>query len=313
VFNESSYIPFNLIPGEFIYVYSDEQTHIWLNSGNDTLYIVDMGSQILGNGYNALMQDIPTIQTINIFITHCHIDHHQSLPGFINKTTGKKIVLYIDQNTAPQFLAFLMENYNFVSTNGTFLFSLVLTNENTFSILTNSTMNVLAIQHNRFAQNQLMHFLTDTTWVFAEPKRCMKIISGDFNPPSPTPDLPTLRNDIKMYFQQVYNRVTTLANYSCVYFFWDYGHFLNPLENYNQTLYNNITAIDSNNVNITSNYFWEHYKQTSGYMDFRIFLDDNNTRNYTMEYISPPGYLRGNSSFLYLSIVLTIVLVILCI
>jgi len=243
------------------------------------------------------MKDIPTVQTINIFITHFHIDHLQALPGFINKTSGKKITLYINQNVAPMFLGYLMENYNFVSSNGNFLFSLVLTNENPFSIVTKTTMNVLAIQHNRFAQNKLKHYIPDTTWIFSEPKRCMKIISGDLNPPSPTPDLPTLRGHIKRYFEQVYNRVTTLANYSCVYFFWDYGHFYNPLENYNQTLYNNITAIDSNNINLTTSYFWEHNKLSKGYTDFRVFLDDNNKRNYTMEYVTPPKYLRGSRLF----------------
>lgn len=40
-----------------IYLPSDESTHIWLNDAKDQLYIVDVGTPILINGVQGLMNN----------------------------------------------------------------------------------------------------------------------------------------------------------------------------------------------------------------------------------------------------------------
>ena len=296
-------VNFNLSnDNDLIYSYSDETSHFWLNSDKTSLFIVDAGSQLLATGLNNSIQNL-TVQYVNIFVTHCHYDHIQSLATFIYKNYKTyNITVFVSSRVVFGLTGWMLENYPFITDGqGNFTFKMVIMPSNNTNIVNvpNTNLKVQAIQHNEFPKHDLKHFIPSTTWVFYEPNKCAKIFSGDLNPPSPKPNTTVLATDIQAYFEQVYQIVS--GDQNCLDYFWDYGHFADPNENYNSTL-QNFNRTDMKNQTLNSDLYYIHYKNTSGTAVYKVNLRTTNMVNATV-YITPPEYnwtqtISGNNGHL---------------
>lgn len=272
---------------DMLYSFSDETSHFWLNSLKNYLFIVDAGSQVMAGILNKTINIPQTVHNVNIFITHCHYDHIQSLATFINKNHQLNITVYIHLKIAFELMGWLLESYFFlIDSNNKFLFKLVIINDNSKTFIADANLWIQAIQHYEFEKNDIKHFVPSTTWAFFEYKKCMKIFSGDLNPPMPKPNNSILSNQIKNYFEQIYQRITGEEN--CVNYFWDYGHFFDRNENYYETLQSFDKSKADGNV-LKSGFYYEHYKNESGFSIYKVRLP-REIEGKNQFYVFPPEY-----------------------
>lgn len=170
---------------EIIYLPSDETTHLWVNSDGDTVFVFDAGCPILVNGLSSIISDsAKKIKAIKIFISHFHHDHVQAMASFIVNSKEYDIVIHIHEGLVLEFMGWLLDNYpHLVNGTTTYCKIMILRNE-TYTIANTKVKGVLT---NEYKNNSLKHFTTSATYLFGEKDKCVKVFSGDINPPSPRP------------------------------------------------------------------------------------------------------------------------------
>mmetsp|Transcript_37172 Transcript_37172/g.35829 ORF Transcript_37172/g.35829 Transcript_37172/m.35829 type:complete len:176 (+) Transcript_37172:24-551(+) len=156
---------------------SNDVVHLFLNEVGDEAYIVDLGNPITANGLSALIEDISSIKHIYIFITHYHIDHCQSLAGFV-KNTDILMTMIVPRDMAIPFSGWYLENYPHV-------FNKIENGQLEIKMIADEWMQfqgyeIKALLTYKFEDNTLMHSTVNSVPVWRDTYGNHKIFSGDF-------------------------------------------------------------------------------------------------------------------------------------
>lgn len=261
-----------------LYAWTDETTHLWLNTARNSLFIVDAGSQILTAGIANILR-MNEITTINIFLTHFHLDHVQGLAGLIwtAYAANRVIKIYVHEYNALELSGYLAENLHFLlTTDNKIKVEVHLLHDGITNI---DGVGVQPIHSHKFNipssgdAKTIRHFITCTSYVFFEPGKCVKVFTGDINPNPPANGNSNNWASINLYFQNIFGAIDVQKN--CAHVFWDYGHFLGGtvFEYKNELQNSQYNSKNGQRMNIA--FYYEHNKNPAGFNLVKEELDQN--------------------------------------